>query len=195
MTAKARASTLARLARLEAAVAARPRPGSQHVIPAVHAEVLQYQAAEHATLPSARALHRAFAACCDAFPDGRDANLADPAVASLIPAVRAELVIFLWAHLGTDRGYWSRSTAWMHLTQAGIPNPYHGVRERGPTAEEWCAGLSPVEVLFEAAACLLGAAIRVDHWREMRDSTDEAVREAVRLPAEEEAVLLAEVGA
>ena len=195
MTAKARASTLARLARLEAAVAARPRPGSQHVIPAVHAEVLQYLAAEHATLPSARALHRAFAACCDAFPDGRDANLADPAVASLIPAVRAELVIFLRAHLGTDRGDWNRSTAWMHLTQAGIPNPYHGVRERGPTAEQWCAGLSSVEVLFEASACLLRARIRLDRWRDTRESTNDAVREAVRLPAEEEAVLLAEVGA
>ena len=195
MTAKARASTLARLARLEAAVAARPRPGSQHVIPAVHAEVLQYLAAEHATLPSARALHRAFAACCDAFPDGRDANLADPAVASLIPAVCAELVSFLRAHLGTDRGDWNRSTAWMHLTQAGIPNPYHGVRERGPTAEQWCAGLSSVEVLFEASACLLRARIRLDRWRDTRESTNDAVREAVRLPAEEEAVLLAEVGA
>ena len=195
MTAKARASTLARLARLEAAVAARPQPGSQRLVPALHAEGLQYLAAEHATLPSARALHRAFAACCDAFPDGRDANLADPAVASLIPAVRAELVIFLRAHLGTDRGDWNRSTAWMHLTQAGIPNPYHGVRERGPTAEQWCAGLSSVEVLFEASACLLRARIRLDRWRDTRESTNDAVREAVRLPAEEEAVLLAEVGA
>ena len=109
--------------------------------------------------------------------------------------MRAELVIFLRAHLGTDRGDWNRSTAWMHLTQAGIPNPYHGVRERGPTAEQWCAGLSSVEVLFEASACLLRARIRLDRWRDTRESTNDAVREAVRLPAEEEAVLLAEVGA
>ena len=197
MRAKAKESALARLARLEAAAASLWTPQSDQVVPAVHARMFQQLAAEQAKpgalLPSARALHSVFAACCQGFPESGDADLADPGIASLIPALREELTAFLQAHLDDGRGDWHHSTAWMDMADAGLPNPYRGARVRGPTAEDWCAGLSDLETVYDAADCLAPAAIRAEHWWEMRDSSCTAVREAVRLPAEEEAALLAEM--
>ena len=146
-------------------------------------------------LPSARGLYIGFSACCSAFPEGCDVGLAEPAIAALIPAVRKELTTFLRAHLDTDHRHWDKSCAWIHLSQVGVPHPYLGARERGPSAEEWCAGLSDLEAVFEAQDCLVQTAIRVTDWHHLRNSDHELVREGVRLPAEEEAALLAEIAA
>jgi hypothetical protein len=87
--------------------------------------------------------------------------------------------------------------AWTGLAQAGF-DVRVGARERGPTAQQWCAGLSDIELVFEAVECLFGAYCRVREWREwlyLRGSGLE-IWEDVRLPSEEEeAVLLAELGA
>jgi hypothetical protein len=198
MKAKTRESRLARLARLEAAVAALPKRQPDWLVPVLEAEVFRLLVAEYARpgmlLPSARPLHRAVAACLSVSPPDREMDLTQPTIASLVPEVRAELATFLRSHLGTDRGHWNTSCAWISLKQAGFPNPYLGGRQRGPTAEEWCAALSDMETLFEAMDCLMQAGVRAESWWRMHDSRDEGVRKAVRLPAEEEAALLAEWG-
>ncbi len=197
MTARARAARLARLERLEAAVAALPDPSADRPGPAAAAAMFGLVrgmcAGPGVLLPSARGLYAAFSAFCSALPQGRDIDLAESRIAAFIPALRRELVTFLREHLGTERERWDRSTAWMHLSQIGIAHPYLGARERGPTAEQWCAGLSRLEVVFEAETCLVQAFVRVNDWRHLRNSDHELVRESAALPPEEEAVLLAEI--
>jgi hypothetical protein len=198
MKPRTRESRLARLARLEAAAAAQPKRQPDWLVPVLEAEVFRLLVGDYGRpgmlLPSARPLHRALAACLAVSPPGRQMDLTQPTIASLLPALRAELETFLGSHLGSDRGHWSTSCAWISLQQAGFPNPYLGARQRGPTAEEWCAALSDMETLFEAMDCIIQAGVRAESWWRMHDAREEAVREAVRLSAEEEAGLLAEWG-
>lgn len=193
MNARMLESTKVRLARLESAVAARSPAKAAGLIPAQQAVLLLPPALEYLTLPSARPLQRAFATCCTAFPTGRDVQVTDPAIADFLSAVRQELAAFLRSHLGTDEGIWDRPQAWpVLLEQQGCRRyPLEG-RERGPTAEQWCAALSDAEVLFEAADCLLRAAVRAIEWKWWGPHT-RPDPEGMRLPAEEAAVLSAEI--
>lgn len=197
MRAKTRESILARLARLEAAASHLPR--SHRLVPEQQAAFFQLLISEYGApgllLPSSRALFGAFAACASAFAAHGDANLQHPAVAALLPALRAELVSFLQEKLGTKAYWWERSWAWTDLACAGVRGARSDLRQRGPTAEEWCARLSDLETVFEAADCLLTSAMHVERWLECGDSRLRVVRESAQLPAEEAALLVAELGA
>lgn len=198
MRERTRGSILARLAKLEAAVAKRPR--SPWSLPAGQSFFLHYLCEQYAEpgaiIPSARALLAALAECCAVFPEYEEADLAAPALASRLWALRQELLAFLDAHLDTDHRSWRYSMAWTELALAGF-GARLGQRERGPTAQQWCEGLSDLEVVFETADCLVRAEGRAQSWRYwlyLRGSGRE-LWESVRLPEEEEAILLAELGA
>ena len=197
MSGRATRSISARLARLEAAAARLPK--SPQFVPTEQVNLFRLLCEEYAKpamiIPSARALLGAFAACCACFPESRQADLADPAVVGRLPRLRQELRAFLDAHWEKDGRYWRQSMAWTDLALAGFAVPV-GARDREP-AQQWCAGLSELEVLFEAADCLVNADGRLRRWRawlHLRGSGLE-VWESARLPAEEEAVLLAELDA
>ena len=65
----------------------------------------------------------------------------------------------------------------------------------GPTAQQWCDGLSDLELVFEAVDCLVTAEGRVHKYREARHWRCPSLLEGSRLPPEEEAVLVAELDA
>jgi hypothetical protein len=173
------------------------RPRSPRFLPADQADFFRYLCEKYAKpaaiIPSARALLGAVTDCCALFPQYGDADLADPALAGRLSALRRELLSFLQVHLETDFYQWRYSMAWTELALAGF-DVRVGARERGPTAEQWCAGLSNLEVLFEAVTCLVTAEGRVRDYRDARHWRCPALLERCRLPAEKEALLLAELG-
>lgn len=146
-------------------------------------------------LPSARRLLSAFTACCVHLPDEGDADLLDSFFVARLPALREELEAFLQTHLDADGRRWKHSLAWTELALAGYSVSL-GQRERGPTAAQWCAGLSDLELVFEAAGCLFTAHVRVQDWLLWLDKRDSGLDlwESVRLPEGEEDVLAAELG-
>ena len=197
MTTKRTGRYLSRLARLEAAASHLPR--STRFVPAQQAACFQLMVSEYGApgrlLPSSRGLFRAFAACAEAFPPYEEADLRHPAVASLLPALRAELTAFLHEKLEAKAPWFDRSGTWTDLACAGFRGVQVGMRKRGPTAQEWCAGLSDLETVFEAADCLDRSAICVERWLDLRDCPLRILRETSQLPAVDEAVLMAELGA
>jgi len=191
-------SKQSRLARLEAAVAKLAR--SPRFLPAQQADFFRYLCEEYADpaglLPSARALRAALADCCAVFPEDGDADLAGPALAGQLPVLRQELLSFLETNLKREFYQWRYSMAWTDLGLAGF-DVRVGARERGPTAQEWCAGLSDLEVVFEAVDCLVTAHSRVLDWLGCLDLLGSGcdMWKSVELPAEEEEVLLAQLDA
>jgi len=146
-------------------------------------------------LPSARRLLSAFTACCVHLPDEGDADLLDSFFVARLPALREELEAFLQTHLDADGRRWKHSLAWTELALAGYSVSL-GQRERGPTAAKWCAGLSDLELVFEAVDCLFTAHMCVQDWLLWLDKRESGLDlwESVRLPEEEENVLVAELG-
>jgi len=190
-------SMRSRLARLEAAMAKRPK--SPRFVPTEQADLFRFLCEEYAKpamiIPSARALLGAFAACCACFPEEGQADLGDPDIAGRLPALRQELLAFLEVHLETEFYEWRYSMAWTELALARF-DVRVGARERGPTAQQWCDGLSELELVFEAVGCLFSAHIRVQDWLLWLDKRESGLElwESVRLPEEEEETLLAELG-
>jgi hypothetical protein len=174
------------------------RPRSPRFLPAEQADFFRYLCERYARpatiIPSARALLGAVTDCCALFPEYGDADLADPALAGRLPALRQALLAFLQVHLEMEFYQWRYSMTWTHLGLAGF-DVYVGARERGPTAQQWCDGLSDLELVFEAVDCLGTAEYRVHKYRDARHWRCPSLLEWCRLPPDEEAVLLAELDA
>ncbi len=198
MSGRRTAHYLTRLARLEAAAAGLVPPPARTILPekrVLMCKVLSAGFHRPGAMPlCSHPLRKAFAACCQVFPERRDVDVSDPPIASLIADLRAELAAFLRSPLAVDGHWWNTSYARSVMAEWGCGNGPAQGQPRGPCPEAWCASLSDLEVLFDAYECLVLVLTRVEQWWRRRCHGADSAREEAGLSAEEEAALLAEWG-